>query len=119
MTKFEFCQHFIYLKGRPISFADRPYLRAPYDSKARRLVIRAGRQVEKSTFLGNQGGGNHLIIIGIIGHDPSCLQRLNYLGFFQEPSKSVAEVTASDGTLEDVLILLLEGWTDDSLRFPP
>ena len=53
VTKLDFCEEFIYLKGRPISFADRSYLRAPYDSKARRLVIRASRQVEKSTFLVN------------------------------------------------------------------
>jgi hypothetical protein len=53
MTKFEFCERFVFLKKRPISFAGRPYLRAPYDSRARRLVIRASRQVEKSTFLVN------------------------------------------------------------------
>jgi hypothetical protein len=53
MSKFEFSQNFIFLKRRPISFADRPYLRALYDSTARRIVVRAGRQVEKSTFLVN------------------------------------------------------------------
>jgi hypothetical protein len=29
MTKLEFCQNFIYLKGRAISFVERPYLIAP------------------------------------------------------------------------------------------
>jgi len=53
MTRYEFCQNFIYLKKKPISFADRPYLRALYDSRARRLVVRASRQVEKTTFLVN------------------------------------------------------------------
>jgi Phage terminase large subunit gpA, ATPase domain len=53
MNKAEFCESFVYLKKRPISFAGRPYLRAPYKSSARRLVIRASRQVEKSTFLVN------------------------------------------------------------------
>jgi hypothetical protein len=53
MTKLEFCQNFVYLKKRPISFEGRPYLAAPYNSQARRLVIRASRQVEKTTFLMN------------------------------------------------------------------
>jgi hypothetical protein len=53
MHKLEFCQNFIFLKKKPISFAGRPYLLAPYNSQARRLVIRASRQVEKSTFLVN------------------------------------------------------------------
>ena len=70
MTRFEFCEQFIYLKGRPISFADRRYLQAPYNSKARRLVIRASRQVEKSTFLVNTilhtavtRPGSHIIFV--------------------------------------------------------
>jgi hypothetical protein len=53
MNRIEFCERFVYLKKKPISFARRPYLREPYNSKARRLVIRASRQVEKSTFLVN------------------------------------------------------------------
>lgn len=53
MQKLEFCERFICLRKKPISFAGRPYLRAPYNSIARRLIIRANRQVEKSTFLVN------------------------------------------------------------------
>jgi hypothetical protein len=53
VTKLEFCEKFVYLKGRRISFAGRPYLREPYGCPARRLVLRASRQVEKSTFLVN------------------------------------------------------------------
>lgn len=53
MNKLEFCERFIFLKKKPISFAERAYLHAPYNSRARRLVIRASRQVEKSTFLVN------------------------------------------------------------------
>ncbi len=53
MNKLEFCESFIYLKKKLISFAGRPYLREPYSSQVRRLVIRASRQVEKSTFLVN------------------------------------------------------------------
>lgn len=53
MERFEFCQNFVYRKGRPIDFTGRDYLRAIYDSPAQRLVLRASRQVEKSTFLAN------------------------------------------------------------------
>lgn len=35
------------------SFDDRPYLQAIYDSSAKRKLLMAGRQVEKSTMLGN------------------------------------------------------------------
>jgi len=37
----------------PFSFRERPYLRAIYDSLAKRRLLLAGRQVEKSTLLGN------------------------------------------------------------------
>lgn len=48
-----FCEQYIHLRQQPISFAGRPYLPAIYASTRRRLVIRASRQVEKSTFLVN------------------------------------------------------------------
>jgi Phage terminase large subunit gpA, ATPase domain len=60
----------VYLRKKPISFADRPYLYGPYHSKARRLVIRASRQVEKSTLLVNtilygavQNPGIHILFV--------------------------------------------------------
>ena len=53
MDRFKFCRSFIYLRGRPISFAGRPYLPAIYDSTARRIVLRCSRQVEKTTFICN------------------------------------------------------------------
>lgn len=53
MTRFNWCDSFIRLRGRPISFADRPYLRAVYDTTARRVVLRCSRQVEKTTFICN------------------------------------------------------------------
>jgi len=49
----EFCENFVYHKGQPISFVGRPYLAALYACRARRLVLRASRQVEKTTFLIN------------------------------------------------------------------
>lgn len=39
--------------SRDFSFEDRPYLRPIYDSSARRILLKCGRQVEKSTLLGN------------------------------------------------------------------
>jgi hypothetical protein len=53
LDRFDFTSNFIYLNKRPIEFQDRPYLSAVYRSDRRRQVIRASRQVEKSTFLTN------------------------------------------------------------------
>ena len=53
MNKLEFCERLVYLDGRPISFADRAYLQALYAVDRGNLVVRASRQVEKSTFLAN------------------------------------------------------------------
>jgi hypothetical protein len=46
-----FCRRLVYLKGKLITFDGRPYLSAIFASTARNLVLRASRQVEKSTFL--------------------------------------------------------------------
>ena len=51
MGELQFCRNFVFLKGRPMSFAGRPYLHAPYDSQARRLVLRCSRQTEKTTLI--------------------------------------------------------------------
>lgn len=53
MTRFKWCENFVFLRGRPLSFAGRPYLRAIYNSAARRIVLRCSRQVEKTTFICN------------------------------------------------------------------
>jgi hypothetical protein len=53
LDRFAFTEEFVCLRKRPISFEGRPYLSAVYQSEAPRLVIRASRQVEKSTFLIN------------------------------------------------------------------
>jgi hypothetical protein len=53
VQKFEFIKNFVHLGRRPIRFDGRPYLAAIYNSPHRRLVLRASRQVEKSTFLAN------------------------------------------------------------------
>lgn len=51
--KLRFCENFVYLQRKPISFEGRPYLTAIYRSTARNLVLRCSRQTEKSTFLVN------------------------------------------------------------------
>jgi hypothetical protein len=53
MDRFSWCESFVHLRGAPISFEGRPYLRAIYNSNARRIVLRCSRQVEKTTFIGN------------------------------------------------------------------
>ena len=53
LDRFSFTREFVCLRKRPISFDGRPYLPSVYQSEASRLVIRASRQVEKSTFLVN------------------------------------------------------------------
>jgi hypothetical protein len=53
LNRFEFTRRFVCLRGKPISFDGRPYLARLYESQASRFVIRASRQVEKSTFLIN------------------------------------------------------------------
>jgi hypothetical protein len=51
--KLGFCSACVRLDGVPIRFDGRPYLPSIYASNARNLVIRASRQVEKSTFVAN------------------------------------------------------------------
>jgi hypothetical protein len=53
MNKLDFCSSFFCLDREPMAFAGRPYLLAIYGADHGNLVIRASRQVEKSTFLAN------------------------------------------------------------------
>jgi len=46
-----FARRLVYLKNQLVDFSGRPYLSAIYASTARNIVVRASRQVEKSTFL--------------------------------------------------------------------
>jgi hypothetical protein len=64
----DFTNQYIYVDGKPFNagigdgFKGRPYLRPIYDGVHKRLLLKCGRQVEKSSTLGNR-------IIGL-----SCLQ---------------------------------------------
>ena len=53
MGKLDFCEQFVYLNGKPISFNGRPYLPRIYACENRNLVLRCSRQTEKSTFVAN------------------------------------------------------------------
>lgn len=53
MNPLEWCETFLHLRGRPISFDRRPYLPEIYGSRERRIVLRCSRQVEKTTFICN------------------------------------------------------------------
>jgi len=51
ITRFDFCENFIHLRGKRLSFDGRPYLEHIYNSTAKRMVLRCSRQVEKTSFL--------------------------------------------------------------------
>lgn len=50
-SKLRFSEDFVFLKGKPIRFDGRLYLPEIFHSDKKNIVIRASRQVEKSTFL--------------------------------------------------------------------
>ena len=54
MSLRSFCELVVRLHGQPFSLTGRPYLHQIYNSTDKNIVIRASRQVEKSTFLANR-----------------------------------------------------------------
>jgi hypothetical protein len=70
VSKREFAERFIHLRSGRFSLEGRPYLQEVYDSTARRIVLRASRQVEKTTFLVNsiiyyamEFPGSHILVV--------------------------------------------------------
>lgn len=53
LTRSEYTERLIQLKGKPFSFDQYPFLRDPYDITCREVLLKAGRQVAKSTTLCN------------------------------------------------------------------
>lgn len=53
ITRSVFSEKFIRLKGKPFSLDNYPFLRQPYDECAKEVLLKAGRQVAKSTTLCN------------------------------------------------------------------
>lgn len=53
LSRSQFTERFIQLKGKPFSLNNYPFLRYPYDECAKEVLLMAGRQVAKSTTLCN------------------------------------------------------------------
>src|SRR5574343_181442 len=51
--KTEFVSKLLYLNGSPFSFKGREYLSPIYNSTDNNILLKTSRQVEKTTFLGN------------------------------------------------------------------
>lgn len=57
LTHSEWCEKYLVLKGKAFSLNQRPYLKAIYNrlgGRHKRVILKAGRQVEKSTTLANK-----------------------------------------------------------------
>lgn len=52
-TKSAFVAKLVYLNGKPFDFTGRHYLKPIYNRPTRQLLLKTARQVEKTTFLGN------------------------------------------------------------------
>jgi hypothetical protein len=87
----------------PFSFDGRRYLRQIYDTDARRLLLKCGRQVEKSTLLGNK-----LLAMSCI------IQALNSL--YVSPTNQQTKVFSQDRLKEPVETSeYLKSWTTTKL----
>lgn len=85
------------------SFAERPYLVRIYDTGAKQTLLKCGRQVEKSTTLGNK----------MIGY--SCLNN-HFRSLFVAPSAEQAKVFSND-RVSDVINMspLVRAYTNTAL----
>jgi hypothetical protein len=76
-------------KVDPFSFVGREYLRRIYDTPAQRLLLKAGRQIEKSTSLGNK-----LLCYACLNSNFKCL--------FVAPSAEQSKVFSND-RIKDII----------------
>ena len=85
------------------SFEERPYLRRIYDTPAKKTLMKCGRQVEKSTTLGNK----------IIGY---CCLNNHFRALFVAPSAEQAKVFSND-RIADVINMspLVKAYTNTAL----
>lgn len=60
-TKSDFVSKLIYLNGKPFDFTGRHYLKPIYNRPTRQILLKTARQVEKTTFLGNNLAINSVI----------------------------------------------------------
>lgn len=86
MLHSEWCEKYLVLKGRKFSLNQRKYLRPIYDRLAgrhHRVLLKAGRQVEKSTTLANK------IIT-------NCCRRANFAALYVGPRSKQASQFSND-----------------------
>lgn len=87
----------------PFSFAERRYLKSIYDATNPRILLKCGRQVEKSTMLGNR-----LLAF-------TCIQP-NFNALYVSPSSTQTKVFSNDRLKEPIETSdKLNAWTVDKL----
>ena len=87
----------------PFSFGERRYLKSVYDSVSPRILLKCGRQVEKSTYLGNR-----LLAL-------TCIQR-NFTSLYVSPTNQQTKTFSNDRIKEPLdTSERLRAWTTDKL----
>ena len=90
-------------KTKPFSFKERRYLRQIYDTGFKRTLLKCGRQVEKSTMLGNK-----LLAYSCINSNLNCL--------YVSPTNQQSKVFSQDRLKEPIeLSDYLKNWTTTKL----
>lgn len=89
---------------KPFSFAERPYLRPVYNTTSPRVLLKCGRQVEKSTYLGNR-----LLAL-------TCIQP-NLTSLYVSPTNQQTKTFSNDRIAEPLGVSpRLRAWTDTHLQ---
>ena len=87
----------------PFSFGERRYLKSVYDSVSPRILLKCGRQVEKSTYLGNR-----LLAL-------TCIQP-NFTALYVSPTNQQTKTFSNDRIKEPLdTSERLRAWTTDKL----
>jgi hypothetical protein len=88
----------------PFSFEERRYLKPVYDTTSPRVLLKCGRQVEKSTYLGNR-----LLAM-------TCVQP-NFTSLYVSPTNQQTKTFSNDRISEPLGVSpRLRAWTDPSLQ---
>jgi hypothetical protein len=87
----------------PFSFGSRRYLRSIYDTTSPRVLLKCGRQVEKSTYLGNR-----LLAL-------TCIQP-SFTALYVSPTNQQSKTFSNDRIKEPIeTSARLRAWTTDKL----
>lgn len=88
---------------KQFSFAERRYLKPVYDTTSPRVLLKCGRQVEKSTYLGNR-----LLAL-------TCIQP-NFTSLYVSPTNEQTKTFSNDRIREPLeTSVRLQAWTNSSL----